>query len=95
MEFARRNPQMTVADSGKLLRQAIQMNARNSNDLFRRAGFDALDFGRDVLKLTGAGIRSKNAVFDPAKSRLPDVMVALPLGAVGLGAATDSYPNPD
>ena len=35
--------------------------------MFRRAGFDALDSGRDVLKLDGFGIRHKDAVFDPAK----------------------------
>lgn len=85
---------MTVANPGKLLRQAVRMNARNPDDLFRRAGFDALDFGRYVQKLAGAGIRSKDAAFDPAKSNVRDIMAALPLGAAGLGAAAASYPNP-
>jgi hypothetical protein len=51
--------------------------------VFLRAGFDALDSGRDVRKLTGFGIRLKNAEFDPAKAHLPDITasVAAPAAA--------------
>src|SRR5262245_28062570 len=37
----------------------------------------ALDAGRDVQKLTGAGIRSKDAAFDPAKSNSLDILASL------------------
>lgn len=98
MEFARRNPEIVVANSGMLLRKAIQVAARNSNDLFRRAGFDALDFGRDVLKLDGRGIRSKDARFDPANADSRNIMASIPPGGVGVGtvgSAVLSDPNLD
>lgn len=99
MEFARRNPQMIVSSSGALLRQAIEMGARNSNDLFRRAGFDALDSGRDVLKLSGHGIRSKDARFDPSRAKDFDIMASVPPVAIGVGGGAgmvaSSYPNQD
>jgi hypothetical protein len=99
MEFAKRNPEMVVSSSGALLRQAIEMGARNSNDLFRRAGFDALDSGRDVLKLSGHGICSKDARFDPSGANDIDIMASVPPVAIGLGGAAgmvaSSNPNQD
>jgi hypothetical protein len=77
------------------VRYVIEQNARKPETLFIRAGYDALDSGRDVLKLTGKGIRSKDAKFDPAKAKQTNIMASLGaiLAAGGIGAA--SYPNSD
>jgi hypothetical protein len=51
-----------------------------------------------VLKLTGEGIRSKRAMFDPAKADDFDTMASLPPIALGIGAAgaaAANYPNWD
>ena len=77
------------------MRQAIKVNARNADDLFIRAGYDALDSGRDVLKLNGAGIRSKDATFDKRKADSRNVMDSLAGLGLGGGAAAASYPNQD
>jgi hypothetical protein len=90
-EFAARNPNATVREDAPFLRQAIEKSAR-SEDIFKGAGFDAIDTGRDVRKLTGAGIRLKNAAFDPKKKDSTNIMWGL--GGLGtLGAA--SYPSQD
>ncbi len=85
-EFARRNPDMMVSDNGALVRQAIEVSSRNPIALFKRAGFDALDSGRDVRKLTGDGIRLKEAAFDPARRSSRDIMASLMLGLPVAGA---------
>jgi hypothetical protein len=97
MEFARRNPNMIVLKTGRMLRRAIEVGARNSNEVFRRAGFDALDFGTDILKLGGAGIRSKDARFDPKNADSHNIMASVPpIGAgIGVGTAALSDPNLD
>jgi general stress protein YciG len=68
-EAAKRSPGKPVTDvrNTAYLRRAIENNASNPKDLFKRAGFNALDSGRDVRMLDGFGIRSNRAVFDPAK----------------------------
>jgi hypothetical protein len=93
--FAKHFPQKVVAKSGALVRQAIQFHARNANDLFVRAGYDALDSGRDVLKLNGAGIRSKDAIFDPRNADSQNVMASLAGLGLGGGAVAASYPSQD
>jgi hypothetical protein len=90
-EFAARNPNATVREDAPFLRQAIEKSAR-SEDIFKGAGFDAIDTGRDVRKLTGAGIRLKNAAFDPKKKDSTNIMWGL-LGPGTLGTA--SYPSQD
>jgi hypothetical protein len=83
MEFARRNPDFQIADGGSLVRAAIE-NSGAGDSIFKAAGFDALDVGRDVRKLTGTGIRSTDAAFDPKKSTEKNIYYGL-LPALGLG----------
>ncbi len=45
------------------------------------AGFDAIDTGRDVRKLTGSGIRHRDAAFDPERAAERNIFY-------GLGAAS-------
>lgn len=90
LDFARKSPNFNVTkpNGTALLRVAIENSSKNPSDLFRRAGFDAIDAGRDVRKLTGHGIRLKDAVFDPAKANSKDIMASLAaLGAPSLLAA--------
>ena len=56
--------------------------------VFLGAGFDALDSGRDVRKLTGRGIRLNDAAFDPARRRSQNIsasIFALPAPALVTG----------
>ena len=48
----------------------------------RRAGFDEIDTGRDIVKLTGTGIRSVDARFDPKRSKSMNIFAGL--AAAGL-----------
>lgn len=66
--FAHHRPDYVVAESGALLRQAIETQLASPETVFKRANFDAIDSGRDVRKLTGDGIRHVDAKFDPAKA---------------------------
>lgn len=47
------------------------------------AGFDFLDTGRDVMRLTRGGVRDKAAKFDPSKIADPSVFAGLAGAAVG------------
>jgi hypothetical protein len=90
-EFAARNPNVTVAANGAHVHQLIERGSRDPVGTFVRAGFDAIDAGRDVRKLTGEGIRSKDAAFDPAKWKSRDILASLAgLLSAPLAAATDS-----
>jgi hypothetical protein len=86
--FAQHNPDFVIADQGAAA--AIRMLVEGSSDplgIFTRAGFNALDSGRDVRMLTGFGIRHKDAVFDPAKADSRDIFASLAaLGLLGAGA---------
>jgi hypothetical protein len=83
--FARQNPNVVVARPGAHARLMIEANAGNPVDLFKRAGYDALDFGRDVHKLTPKGIRLAGAGFDPKKVNWGNINA-------GLAAGISSYP---
>ena len=92
-EFARRNPDMAVAEIGAHVDQALDYgNLSSTRSLLKRAGFDAIDYGRDVEKLTGDGIRLAHALFDPAKAKSHDIMagVAVP-AAFGFAPPDDRY----
>ena len=87
-EFAKRNPDVTVAESGgaRLLRHAIERGSRAPDALFKSAGFNAIDVGTDVRKLSGEGIRLKDAAFDPARAGSRNIRAGwlLPLAVGGL-----------
>jgi hypothetical protein len=85
-EFARRNPEFNVTERGAtpLVRQAIERGSADPIGLFQRAGFDALDSGRDVHKIAGEGIRLKEAAFDPAKLGSQNILAGL--AAAGFAA---------
>ena len=77
--FAKANPDFVVVEPGAaaFVRQAIETNSSDPVGLFRSAGFNAIDSGRDVRKLTGEGIRLKNARFDPSKASSRDIMAGI------------------
>lgn len=88
-EFARRNPDHPT-QNGALVRQQIDKNSSDPIGVFRDAGFDALDSGRDVRKLTAEGIRHKDAVFDPGKRDSRDIFATMAaMGIMGAAAAPD------
>ena len=88
-KFAAHNPDMVVAENGAIIRAMVE-NSRAPEKIFVNAGFDSLDVGRDVRKLTGAGIRKESANFDPAKVSSRNVNHLLPLG-VGVGGGSALY----
>jgi hypothetical protein len=74
---------MVTRGTSSHIRYIIEKNAADPAEVFLRAGFDALDSGRNVRKLRGFGIRLKNAEFDPAKAHWRDITasVAAPTAA--------------
>jgi hypothetical protein len=82
-EFARRNPDHVVVEPGSagFIRHLIERNATHPIDTFVRAGFTALDSGRDVRTLTASGQRLSSAAFDPRRAQSGDIMAGL-AGAV-------------
>ncbi|SMF64706.1 hypothetical protein SAMN06265365_12325 [Tistlia consotensis] len=67
-----------VLMAGSMAWQLLKINADQPFALLRRAGYDAIDSGRDVLKLGPKGIRLRKAAFDPAKRESSDVLAAEP-----------------
>ena len=95
MNLARSNPDAVVTNGAAFVRQAIE-RSRAPEKIFKRAGFDALDSGRDVRKLTGDGIRQVSAEFDPAKARSRNTLASIfGLGSVPIAEAVHPHPNPD
>ena len=89
-KFAEYNPDFDVADSGALVRQMVESNASSWQNAFMNAGFDAIDTGRDVYKLSGDGIRHVDAKFDPANAASRNIFASLGgLGLLGLSNYTD------
>lgn len=96
-EFARRFPEQHVTAPGHtaLTRRAIEKQAPNPIKVFRDAGYDALDSGRDVRKIAPTGIRHKDAAFDPAKWDSRNIFATIGGAAVVPGlAASASETNP-
>jgi hypothetical protein len=89
--FAKALPDATVArrGGGALVRQMIEQGASNPDRVFVRAGFDALDSGRDVRKLTGEGIRLKEATFDPKKARSHNITASVAAGTAAAPTLAD------
>jgi hypothetical protein len=80
--YGKARPADVVAEQGSLIRQAIE-RSHAFEHVFRDAGFHAFASGRDVRKLTGHGIRSKDAAFDPDKASSTNIFASL----AGLRAA--------
>lgn len=92
--FANARPGDTVAESGAHVRQMVDTATNGgAKSVFKRAGYDALDYGRDVEKLTGDGIRLANAAFDPAKASSRDITAGV-AGAAAAPAAL-GFARPD
>jgi hypothetical protein len=77
--FAKAKPDFVVVEAGgaPLVRQAIERGSSDAVGLLKGAGYDAIDTGRDVLKLSGQGIRSKDARFDPAQASSKNIMAGI------------------
>ena len=95
--LARKSPERRATDptNTAFIRKAIENRVSNPIKVFRAAGYDAIDSGRDVLKLTGTGIRHKDAAFDPAKRKIRNIFATIAgAGAVPALAASGSATNP-
>jgi hypothetical protein len=79
LKWAETNPDQIVVERGRTIRPWIE-GIRAPEHMLRDAGYDAVDSGRDVRKITGDGIRLKDAEFDPEKAHLQRIMAALLLG---------------
>lgn len=79
MGFGRARPDFVVVEPGgtAFVRHAIERGSADPIGLFRAAGFDALDSGRDVRMLTGEGIRLKDARFDPSQSGSRNILAGV------------------
>ena len=84
-------PDTMVAESGALTRHAIERSSAPEK-VFLRPGYDAIDSGRDVRKLTGDGIRLEEAAFDPARSHEQNILASV-LGLLGVPALMPAGPN--
>ena len=94
LDFAKAEPNFIVADSGAHVRKIVGTSS-DPRELLKGAGFDALDSGRDVRKLTGQGIRLESAAFDPARRRSRNINRSIfGAGAVPL-MLLDPDPNRD
>jgi hypothetical protein len=77
--FATHKPDHPVVSSGGQFRAEMEFGLGGEDaarSYFKAAGFDALDTGRDVRKLTGTGIRLKDAAFDPKKAASKNILAA-------------------
>lgn len=70
-----------------LIYHALERNTSDAGAVLRRAGFNSVDTGRDVLMLSGSGIRSADAAFDPALAGSRNIFHGLPFA----GAATSPW----
>jgi hypothetical protein len=78
--FGKARPGHVVDDGGAHIRYVIERSAAPEL-VFKDAGFDAIGGGHEVRKLTGSGIRSADAAFNPALADQRNIMYANPGGA--------------
>jgi hypothetical protein len=95
--FGEAQPDFVVVERGgaPLIRQAIERGSGDPVGIFRTAGYDAIDSGRDVRKLTGEGIRLKEAAFDPSKAKSRNIRAGIfwpvvAAGTSGMAAYSDA-----
>jgi hypothetical protein len=84
--------------AGDLLHSLIEQNSRFlPNTVLREAGFDAIDTGRDVIKLASDGIRLRSARFDPARADSTNIrhgLIPIGLGLGAYGSSGEESPEP-
>jgi len=81
---AKRNPNRVITDGAALL--PLLRNTTDGVGILKRAGYNAVDTGRDVIKLDGSGIRLFDAKFDIEKKHLRDITAGIG-GGVALSSA--------
>ena len=89
--FGKAMPDVVVAKKALMVRPLIE-NSAKPDSIMKAAGYDAIDAGRDVRKLTGAGIRLSTAKFNPRRGSSHDITAGL-AGLVGPGAVVEAM-NP-
>ncbi|NOY72199.1 MAG: hypothetical protein GXP14_07450 [Gammaproteobacteria bacterium] len=76
--------------SGATLYQLLDnVGIETPEGILKASGFDAIDTGRDVRKITKEGVRDLTAAFDPSKKLDPNVFATGAVGAIGLSAIND------
>lgn len=95
--FGKHNPDQIITDSiGTNLTHELISGSRAPEHVFKGAGFNAIDTGRDVRNLDGFGVRSAQAAFDPGKANKPGIFLTLGALFPGLfGLASHPDPNQD
>ncbi|BCH30279.1 hypothetical protein MesoLjLc_22090 [Mesorhizobium sp. L-8-10] len=95
--FGKARPDQMITDApGATLTHELVSKSRALENVFRDAGFNAIDSGRDVRKLNGFGIRSAQAAFDPGKADKRGILLSLGALTPGLfGLASRPDPNQD
>ena len=73
--YVERYPDRPVVESGALVRAGLGSHD-DALRYIKAAGFGSIDSGRDVVKLTGDGIRLKDAKFDPKKAASKNILAA-------------------
>lgn len=79
--YGKARPDSIVDDGGAHIRYVIERSAA-PEQVFKDAGFDAIGSGHEIRKLTGDGIRSVDAAFDPALADRRNIMYSNPGGVV-------------
>ena len=80
--FVKDAPEL-LGPEGWWMERLLLKHKVDPNAILPRAGYDAIDYGTGVQKLTGAGIRSVNAAFNPAMRDSQNIMASIPgAGAV-------------
>lgn len=97
IEYGKRNSEHLVTDGpGATLTHELIAKSRAPENVFKDAGFNAIDAGRDVRNLDGLGIRSAQAAFDPEKAGRRGILLSLGALSPGLfGLASHPDPNQD
>lgn len=87
-EFARRNPDMPVTETGGRVLQMVEKGTGNRNSVLKDAGFDTIDYGQYVEKIAGDGIRLAGAKFNPSKASSKNITAGI-AGASAVPAVVD------
>ena len=72
-----------LGPQGGYLQTRLGLYKVDPETILSRAGYDAIDLGHGVQKITGAGVRSVNAFFNPTNRDSRNIMASIPgAGAV-------------
>ncbi len=97
IEFGKRNSEHVITDGpGCTLTHELIAKSSAPEKVFKDAGFNAIDAGRDVRNLDGFGFRSAQAAFDPEKAGQRGILLSLGALSPGLfGLASHPDRNQD